>query len=82
MERVLKPEGNAIMIYPFEIIRGSNIVEIAYRLYRNPVYARELHIHKLNPKKLAQLTNLRIIKKGIFFGHYPTRYTILRKQNG
>ncbi len=78
IKRILKPDGICVLIYPFEIIKGSNnFIESAF-IYKNPFYSRKLHINKLNPKKIQKLANMKLIKKGIFFGPYPTYFTVLK----
>ncbi|MCK4592810.1 class I SAM-dependent methyltransferase [Candidatus Parcubacteria bacterium] len=79
IERVLKPNGICVLIYPFEIIRGSNNFIESAIVYKNPLYSRKLHINKLNPKIIQKLTNMKLIKKGLFLGPYPTYYTVLKK---
>lgn len=78
IERILKPNGICVLIYPFELIRGSNNFIESLFVYKNPFYSRKLHVHKLNPKKLEKLTNMTPIKKGIFWGPYPTYFTVLK----
>lgn len=80
MERTLKPGGTAVLIYPFEIIRGMNNFLSAWKLYKSPFASRKLHLHKLNPGKISALTKMAIIKKGLFFAPYPTYYTVLKKK--
>jgi len=80
MERALKPGGTAVLIYPFEIVRGLNNFFSAWKMYKNPFAARKLHLHKLNPPKISALTKMTIIKKGLFFAPYPTYYTVLKKK--
>lgn len=80
MERVLKPDGIAVLIYPFEIVRGMNNFFRAWKMYKNPLASRKLHLHKLNPRKISALTELVTIKKGLFFAPYPTYYTVLKKK--
>ncbi|MCK4892042.1 MAG: class I SAM-dependent methyltransferase [Candidatus Pacebacteria bacterium] len=79
IERVLKPNGICVLIYPFEIIRGSNNFIESAIVYKNPLYSRKLHINKLNPKKIQKLTNMKLIRKGLFLGPYPTYYTVFKK---
>ena len=79
MERILKPNGTCVLIYPFEIIRGSNNFIESAIVYKNPFYSRKLHVNKLNPKKIQKLTNMKLIKKGLFLAPYPTYYTVLKK---
>lgn len=79
IERVLRKGGLCILIYPLEVIRGANIFFKAWQVHGNPFVCRQLHLHKLNPDKIKSLTNLILIEKGVFFGPYPTYYTILKK---
>ena len=81
IERILKPNGICVLIYPFEIIRGSNNFIEAAIVYKNPFYSRKLHVNKLNPKKIQELTTMRLIKKGLFLAPYPTYYTVFKKYN-
>jgi ubiquinone/menaquinone biosynthesis C-methylase UbiE len=52
MARVLKPGGQALFIYPAEPIMGLFAVPAAIILHKNPLMAREIHCHKLTPKKV------------------------------
>jgi hypothetical protein len=55
MVRVLKPGGNALFIYPAEPIMGLYAIPTAVILHGNPLKAREVHCHKLSPKKVRAL---------------------------
>lgn len=79
IERVLKKEGLCVLIYPFEIFRGSGCLFSALFKYGNPFMAWQLHLHKITPQKISHLSNLTIIQKGIFWGPFPTHYTVLKK---
>ncbi len=79
-ERVLKPGGIAVLVYPFEIIRGMNNFFPAWKMYKKPLASRKLHLHKLNPEKISALTKMTIIKNGLFLAPYPTYYTVLKKE--
>ena len=79
IKRALKPNGICVLIYPFEIFRGSNNLIEAWNVYNNPLYSRKLHIHKLCPKKIRKLTDMQIINDGFFLGPYPTYFTVLKK---
>ncbi len=79
IERVLKPGGICVLIYPFEVIRGINNFIPAWWMYKTPFASRRLHVHRLYPKKVAAFTKMTMIDKGIFFGPFPTRYTVFRK---
>jgi len=79
IKRVLKKNGICVLIYPLEIFKGSNIILHAWLVYGNPFLASKLHTHKLNNQKVKNFTDLKILKKGIFFGPFPTYYTVLKK---
>ena len=53
--RVLKPGGTAIIVYPWELFRGMQAIGAAIRQYRNPLLAREIHLHRLTPKSIRKL---------------------------
>ena len=81
MERVLKPGGRCVLIYPLEIFRGSNNLFSAWLAYGSPFVGRSLHLHTFTPSKIQRMTAMRVTKKGIFFGPYPTFYTVLQKRS-
>ena len=55
MERVLRPGGRLMLVYPAEPIRGLFAVPSAVALFHNPWRAREMHVHKLTPRKILAL---------------------------
>jgi 2-polyprenyl-3-methyl-5-hydroxy-6-metoxy-1,4-benzoquinol methylase len=55
MVRVLKPGGRALFIYPAEPIMGLYAIPTAVILHGNPLKAREVHCHKLSPKKVRSM---------------------------
>lgn len=66
MSRVLKPAGNILLMYPFEIVRGISAMGSAWALcpstskagelhIHSLSKARKLHIHKLYPRRIAKL---------------------------
>lgn len=56
MARVLKPGGMAIIVYPWEPFRGFQALVAAVRQYKNPFMARRIHLHRLTPKSVVQIT--------------------------
>lgn len=68
IERVLKPKGKALFIYPSEPIRGTFVLFRAIFYHGNPLIARKIHVNKLYPKKLNKMTQLEHIKS--IFGTY------------
>lgn len=55
IDRVLKPEGVAVVVYPWELFRGMQALGAAVRLYRNPFLAGRIHLHRLTPNRLQRL---------------------------
>ncbi len=52
MARVLRPGGRLLLVYPAEPVRGLFAVGAAVAIFGNPLRARELHRHKLTPRRL------------------------------
>jgi ubiquinone/menaquinone biosynthesis C-methylase UbiE len=87
MDRVLKPGGKLLLTYPIEpgFLRGFSCVHHAITVYKNPFYARKMHIHSLDPRKIKELTkrsDLLYIKTSIFdIPLYPHQYlSVLQKK--
>lgn len=57
--RVLRPGGRLLCVVPAEPIRGLFAVPSALRLFRNPLRARELHLHRLTPGRLRRWVEAR-----------------------
>ena len=55
MARVVKPGGKVLLVYPAEPIRGLYAIPTSVILHRNPFKARQVHVHKLNPTRVAEL---------------------------
>jgi 2-polyprenyl-3-methyl-5-hydroxy-6-metoxy-1,4-benzoquinol methylase len=55
MARVVKPGGMILLVYPAEPIRGLYAIPTSVILHGNPLRAREVHVHKLNPRKVGEL---------------------------
>jgi cyclopropane fatty-acyl-phospholipid synthase-like methyltransferase len=55
MARVLRPGGRALFIYPAEPIQGMYAVPTSVILHGTPFKAREVHCHKLSPRKVRDL---------------------------
>jgi len=67
--RVLRPGGIAVIVYPWEPIRGFQAILAAVRQYKNPFMAREIHLHRLTPKRVQQLI------EGTSLSHVESRFT-------
>lgn len=84
MDRVLKPGGSVLLMYPAEPVRGLWVVTTAIILFGNPLRARDIHIHKLSPRMLRPYlagTSLRIVRSSLHFLLMPQFATVLRKDN-
>ena len=82
IDRVLRPGGRAMLVYPAEPIRGLYVVPTAIRLFGNPLRARDLHVHKLSPRKLAPYlmgTSLRVSHSALHLLLTPQFVTVLYK---
>lgn len=55
MDRVLRPGGRAMFIYPAEPIMGLYAIPTSIILHRTPFKAREVHCQKLWPAKVRRL---------------------------
>lgn len=87
MARVLRTEGKIVLAYPVEPIRGLFALRGAILCHRNLFYARNLHLHKLSPGKIAQLisdTPLRPIISQLSFSGITEctieYFTVLQKE--
>jgi len=84
MSRVLKPDGKIALIYPMEPIRGLFALKSALLIYKNPLLARKIHIHRLNPKKIKELirgTELEVLQSSLPLFYVPQYLTIFRKRS-
>jgi ubiquinone/menaquinone biosynthesis C-methylase UbiE len=82
MDRVLKPGGRVLLVYPAEPIRGLYVIPTAIRLFGNPFRARDLHLHRLSPRVLQgflRATSLRIAGGALHFLLTPQFVTVLTK---
>jgi len=82
MDRVLKPGGLLLLVYPAEPIRGLYVVPTALRVFGNPARARDLHLHRLSPKRLLPFlagTSLREVESRFELLVTPQFITVLRK---
>jgi ubiquinone/menaquinone biosynthesis C-methylase UbiE len=66
--RVLKPDGLAVIVYPWELFRGMQAIGAAVRLYRNPFRAGRIHLHRLTPQALEQMA------QGTGLDHQESRF--------
>ncbi len=82
MDRVLKPGGRVLLVYPAEPIRGLYVVPTALLIFCNPLRARDLHVHKLSPRTLRPFlagTSLRVVRSKLQLLLTPQFITVLHK---
>jgi ubiquinone/menaquinone biosynthesis C-methylase UbiE len=82
MDRVLKPGGRILLVYPAEPIRGLYVVPTAIILFGNALRAREIHLHKLWPAKIERMltgTSLEITATALDLLLTPQFITVLEK---
>lgn len=82
MERVLRPGGSILLVYPAEPIRGLYVIPTAILLFGNPWRARDLHIHRLSPSALRPFiagTSLRVVANRLHLLLTPQFITVLQK---
>ena len=83
MNRVLKPGGRILLVYPAEPIRGLYVVPTAIILFGNALRAREIHLHKLWPAKIERMltaTSLDVTASTLDLLLTPQFITVLEKQ--
>jgi ubiquinone/menaquinone biosynthesis C-methylase UbiE len=73
MARVLRPGGRLLLVYPAEPVRGLFAVGAALALFGNPLRARELHLHKLTPRRLQRT----VAERGLPLTHVVSELQIL-----
>ena len=71
MARVLRPGGKILLVYPAEPVRGLYVVPTAMLLFGNPFRARELHLHRLTPRRVRRLA------VGLPLEHITSRFSLL-----
>ncbi len=82
--RVLKSNGRFMVSFPLEIIRGQSALLDACFVYKNPLYARKLHVHKLTPykvRKIIRRLDFEILESKIVFIPFPSFFMVFRKKN-
>jgi len=85
IERVLKPGGKVLLVYPWEIFRGMGAVGASLMIFKTPFHCRKIHLHKLSPQKIEKIlenSQLRCLKSCFSLFLTPQYFTILEKNNG
>ena len=83
VERILKPGGKLLLVYPCEIFRGSNALIASIISQKNLFVARELHLHRLTPNRIKKLiagTSLYHLKSKLHLVPSLSYFTLLEKQ--
>ena len=83
--RVLKPGGTMLIIYPWEPIRGIQAIPAAIKNYKNPFMCRKIHLYKLTPSKVKNLSSglfLKHIKSKFIFSSGCHYMTVFKKAGG
>ena len=83
VERILKPGGKLLLVYPYEIFRGSNALVSSLISQKSLFAARELHLHRLTPnriKKIITETSLHHLKSKLHLVPFLSYFTLLEKQ--
>lgn len=68
MDRVLRPGGIAIIVYPWEPFRGLQAMVASLRQYKNPFMAGKIHLHRLTPERVQQLV------EGTLLSHVESKF--------
>lgn len=82
MRRVLAPGGRILLVYPAEPIRGLYAMPGAWLGFGNPLLARQLHVHRFTPMRIARLASqcgLTHVESAFDFLITPQFVTVLEK---
>ena len=82
--RVLKENGQLIVSFPWEIIRGQAAIGDSLQVYHNIHYSRKLHAHKLSPQKVKAITEELpfIVHKSVLRAiPFPSYVMVFEKRN-
>ena len=85
IERVVRPGGLVVLIYPWEPVRGCTTLPEALLMYKSLKVCRQLHVHNFTPRKINRLiegTTLYQRNRRFFFGPHPMFISVLRKWSG
>jgi SAM-dependent methyltransferase len=81
--RVLVPGGKCYMTVPFELFRGQQALGDAWHVYRDLHLCRQLHVHKLNPKRIKKMiahTSLEMTASKLIWIPGPSYFMVLEKR--
>ena len=80
--KILKKGGVFIISFPVELIRGQSAILDAWNVYKNPLMARQLHVHKLTPsiiQNISQPIGFVVIESRVMFIPFPSFVMKLKK---
>jgi SAM-dependent methyltransferase len=81
-ERVLRPRGFLILIYPWEPIRGCTVLPEALLYYGSIKKCRQIHLHNFTPIKIDHLViGSSLVQRNwrVFFVPHPNFISVLHK---
>jgi len=84
IDRILKPGGKVLLVYPWELIRGIGAIVAALIIFKNPFYCRKIHLHKIYPSKIKKIikdSNLEHVESHFIPFKFPQFFTILKKRS-
>ncbi|HET9012726.1 MAG TPA: class I SAM-dependent methyltransferase [Gemmatimonadaceae bacterium] len=82
MQRVLRPGGRILLVYPAEPIRGLYAMPGAWLGFGNPLLARRLHVHRFTPARIVRRAlrcGLTHVESALDFLITPQFMTVLEK---
>lgn len=82
ISRVLVPGGRCYMTVPFELFRGQQALGDAWTVYRDLRMARRLHLHRLSPAKIKEMTvhtSLSLVHSRLVWIPGPSYFIVLQK---
>lgn len=82
-ERVLKPGGKFLLVYPFEIVRGMMALRSSIKMFGDISSCRKLHVHSFRPMKIRKLlrgTRFKYVESHFFPLMHPQYFTLLEKK--
>jgi 2-polyprenyl-3-methyl-5-hydroxy-6-metoxy-1,4-benzoquinol methylase len=82
INRVMKPKGKFIVLYPIELFRGATCIPDVLLHGQKINRIRKIHLHKLSLKKLKKWirdTELRIMRHQLVFALQPMYLAVMTK---
>lgn len=81
--RVLRPGGHAVLIYPWEPVRGYTILPEVLTRDLSLREARKIHLHAFTPRKIRKCLQAPLIHQSwrVFFVPQPNFISVIRKND-